>query len=98
MAMASNHKYADEVFNFLSDEEAKQEAVCHFLWNDVAVLDVFSKRKQVCVEAICGFSVMHKLQQKTTEASFVYLDRFLTHHLAISILNSDSGLKNAKGK
>jgi len=47
---------------------------------------------------ITNFSYKHRLLQKTIEASFVYLDRFLLIPGARKIIDSESGVKGATGK
>jgi len=52
----------------------------------------------LCIEAITKFSYKYKLLPKTTEASIVYLYRFLLLRGAKTILDSDCGVKGATGK
>jgi len=98
MAVASKHNYTEEVFMTLLDEEAKQETTWHVVREGVARLAVFAPRRQACVELMTTFSVKHRLQSKTTEASLVYLVRFLLSTKATTILDSNSGLNGASGK
>jgi len=64
----------------------------------VVDLDIFGPQRHLCVEEMTNFSVKFKLGLKTTEASLVYLDRFLLASEATNILNSQSGVKGANGE
>jgi len=97
-AISSKHNYSDDVFKCLIDEQAKQVTTWQIVLDDVVDLAVFAPQRQLCVEEITKFSVKCKLESKTTEASLVYLDRFLLVSEAANILNSQSGLKGANGK
>jgi len=82
----------------LLEEEANQETTWHVVREGVARPAVFAPRRQAIVELMTIFSVKHSLQPKTTEASLVYLVRFLLSTKATTILDSNSGLNGASGK
>jgi len=97
-AITSNHNYVDEIFTCLLHEEKKQETRWHVVREDAVELSIFAPIRRQCVQVITNFSFKYKLRLKTTEASFVYLDRFLLLPVARTILDSDSGVKGATGK
>jgi len=98
MAVDSKHNYAKDISKRLLDEEAKQETTWHVVREDLVNFATFAPLRKLCIEAITNFSYKYKLLPKTTEASIVYLDRFLLLRGAKTILDSDSGVKGATGK
>jgi len=97
-AISSNHNYGDEIFSHLLYEEKKQETRWHVVREDVVEFSIFAPIWRQCVQVMTNFSCMYRLRLKTTEASFVYLDRFLLLPVAKTILDSESGVKGATGK
>lgn len=98
MMVESKHNYSKETLKSLLDEEAKQETPWNVVREDIVKLATFAPHRQFGREVITNFSYKHRLLQKTIEASFVYLDRFLLLPEARKIIDSDSGVKGATGK
>jgi len=97
-AIYSKHNYGDEIFTRLLYEEKKQETRWHVVREDVVEFSIFAAIRRKCVQVVTNFSFKYRLRLKTTEASFVYLDRFLLLPVARTILDSESGVKGATGK
>jgi len=98
MASCSGHNYENEISMHLLHEETKQETTWHAVRDDVVELDKFAPIRRHCAEVMINFSYKYKLQLKTTEAAFVYLNRFLLLPEARIILDSESGVKGTTGK
>lgn len=97
-ALASKHNYGDEVFEQLLKQERRQVSAWDIVSEGIVDINTFSEKRQKCIEYITNFSVMNRLQQKITEASFVYLWRFLSLPEARAIVNCSSGIKGASGE
>jgi len=97
-ALASKHNYRDDVFEQLLKQERRQVRAWDIVSEGIVDINTFAETRHRCIEYITNFSVAHRLQQQTTEASFVYLWRFLSLPEARAIVNWSSGIKGASGE